>query len=207
MRVAALTGSLRAASTNTAFLRELARSAPAGIEVELHERLAEIPPFDPDRDPFHPPSADRHGTGSPGCAGDEALAALADLVRGADAVVVACPEYAGGLPGAFKNALDHLVGTDAFAGKPFAHHNLSPRASLAQASLATVLATMGGTRVNDACLTLELSGAPLAPGAMARDAALLDAVRGSLEALAKAVRGTRDSALPIARTNPGRPAP
>ena len=205
MRVAALSGSLRAASTNTAFLRELARSAPAGISVRLHERLAELPPFDPDR--AGPSPTGRSGGERPGCTGDEAVAALVELVREADAVVVACPEYAGGPPGAFKNALDHLVGTDAFAGKPFAHHNLSPRASLAQASLATVLGTMGGARVAEACLTLELSGAPLAPGAMARDAALLAAVRGSLEALARAVRGGRDPAPPTALANPERTVP
>ena len=203
MRVAALSGSLRAASTNAAFLHELARSAPAGTSVRVYGRLAELPAFDPDRDRSRLSLTGRPGTERPANAADEAVAELIDGVRDADAVIVACPEYAGGLPGAFKNALDHLVGTDAFAGKPFAHHNLAPRASLAQASLATVLGTMGGKRVADACLTLELSGAPLEPGAMAVDAALAALVRGSLDALADAVRRARDAEPAI----PSRPVP
>ena len=89
MRVLAISGSLRQDSYNTALLRSAAELAPDGVAFELHDRLAEIPPYD----------QDIQDEGAPVCVED-----LRDRIAAADAVLIATPEYNGSLPGLLKNA-------------------------------------------------------------------------------------------------------
>jgi chromate reductase, NAD(P)H dehydrogenase (quinone) len=90
----------------------------------------------------------------PGLPLPEAVAAFHAEVDRADGLLVACPEYAHGIPGAFKNALDWLVGSSVFPGKPVALLNVAPHASHAQAQLREVLATMSAEIVDDASCTM-----------------------------------------------------
>ena len=81
--------------------------------------LAKLPPFNPDDDIEDKPKP-------------EPVATLRALVDASDALVIAAPEYAHGLPGALKNALDWLVASETFAGKPTALINtVAPRFSRA----------------------------------------------------------------------------
>ena len=91
MRVLAISGSLRDASTNTALLRALREEAPEGVEVDIWQGLKVIPPYDQDDDVVP---------------GPEAVEAFRELVRESDAVFFATPEYNSSVPGALKNALD-----------------------------------------------------------------------------------------------------
>ncbi len=105
------------------------RPPPAGTTVTAWTDLTGLPHFDPDldRDPLPAP-----------------VAALRDLLSGADAVVLCTPEYAGALPGAFKNALDWTVGSTVFSDKPAAWIKVAAdarRGEGAHAELATVLGT------------------------------------------------------------------
>ena len=125
----AISGSLRRASTNTAALEALARLAPEGVKVLLYRDLANLPAFNPDDDLEEKPKP-------------EPVETLRALIDASDALVIAAPEYAHGLPGALKNALDWLVASETFAGKPTALINTSPRAFHAQASLREILSTM-----------------------------------------------------------------
>jgi len=114
MRLLAISGSLRRASTNTAALEALARLAPGGVKLLLYRDLANLPPFNPDDDVEDKPKPEPV----------ETLRALAD---GSDALVIAAPEYAHGLPGALKNALDWLVASETFAGQAHrAHQYVAP---------------------------------------------------------------------------------
>ena len=93
MRVLLISGSLRAASTNTAVLRTARAVAPEGIEAVLYEGMAALPHFNPDDDaegaPVHP-----------------AVAELRAGIAAAGALLFCTPEYAGALPGSFKNLLE-----------------------------------------------------------------------------------------------------
>ena len=134
MKVLAISGSLRSSSHNTALLRAAAEEAPAGVELELWEGLKEIPPYDADDDVVPGPAA---------------VEAFRDAVRGADAVLIATPEYNASIPGALKNALDWAsrpLATNAFRNKPVGVIGSSTGAFGAvwsQAELRKVLATMG----------------------------------------------------------------
>jgi NAD(P)H-dependent FMN reductase len=145
MRVLAISGSLRKTSTNSAALAALARLAPEDVRVLVYQELAKLPPFNPDDDV----------EGAPVPSPVETLRAL---VAASDALVIAIPEYAHGLPGAFKNALDWLVASETFAGKQVALINASPRAFHAQADLREILATMAARFVPEAFAILPLTG-------------------------------------------------
>ncbi len=92
MKILAISGSLRDSSHNTGLLRVAAADAPDGVEIELYERLKDIPPYDADDDiPGGQPFAVEH---------------FKSALREADAVLIATPEYNSSIPGVLKNALD-----------------------------------------------------------------------------------------------------
>ena len=176
MRLLALSGSLRRASTNTAALLALARLAPAGVFVEVYDGLATLPPFNPDDD-------------EDAEAAPASVRALRRDVAYSDALVIAAPEYAHGVSGVLKNALDWLVASEAFAGKPVALLNAAPRAFHAQASLREILSTMAARLVPEAFITLPLTGTCVGAEAIAADPVLSRRLREGLEALRAAIPG------------------
>ena len=143
MKIIAISGSLRAGSSNTAVLRAAARLAPPGVEIVLFEGIADLPFFNPDHDGDQVPPA---------------VAAFRALIGSADGVLISSPEYARGVAGVLKNALDWLVGSFEFPNKPVGLINTSPRATHALAALTLTLETMSARLVRDACVTLPMLG-------------------------------------------------
>ena len=94
MRFLAISGSLRLASSNTALLRAAALVAPEGVEIILYRGLGDLPHFNPDLEAAEPPS----------------VTEFREQVRISDGLLISSPEYAHGVPGVLKNALDWLVG-------------------------------------------------------------------------------------------------
>ena len=176
VRVLAISGSLRRASTNTAALEALARLAPEGVKVLVYGDLAKLPPFNPDDDMEDKPKP-------------EPIETLRALVDASDALVIAAPEYAHGLPGALKNALDWLVASETFAGKPTALINTSPRAFHAQASLREILSTMAARLIPEAFVSISLTGKAVAPDDILADTVCMRRLTESLEALLAAAKG------------------
>jgi chromate reductase, NAD(P)H dehydrogenase (quinone) len=99
MRVLAISGSLRAASHNTALLRAAAELSPPGVEVELLQGLDRLPPYNEDHDTDMPPAE---------------VARLRAQIAGADALLISTPEYNGTVPGQLKHAVD-------WASRPYGH--------------------------------------------------------------------------------------
>ena len=175
MRLLAISGSLRRASSNTAAVEALARIAPDAVRVIVYRDLAKLPPFNPDDDVDGEPKP-------------ESVEALRELVGASNAIVIASPEYAHGVPGALKNALDWLVASEAFAGKPVVLINVSPRAFHAQASLREILTTMAARLVPEAFATLPFGAKPGTAEEVLADPALVRRLTKSLEALLAALR-------------------
>jgi NAD(P)H-dependent FMN reductase len=171
--VLCLSGSLRQRSANTAALQAAQALAPATLELVLYEGLADLPPFNPDVEAVAVPAPVR---------------ALREKVGQADALLIACPEYAHGVPGAFKNLLDWLVGSLEFPGKPVALLNASGRGSHhAQEALAEILQTMSARVLGGASGNVALPGAGCtredvlaSPERRAELRALLDALEYTL---------------------------
>jgi Spx/MgsR family transcriptional regulator len=145
VRILAISGSLRSASLNSALLRAVASLAPANVRIDLYTELGSLPLFNPDLEITDLPAvADFH----------------ARLLE-ADGVIIASPEYAHGVTGVMKNALDWMVGSEAFVNKPVALLNASPRATIAQASLKETLTVMSAQVVDAASITLPIIGSNL----------------------------------------------
>ena len=178
VQILAISGSLRAASSNTALLQALARLAPAGVAITLYDGLAALPPFNPD--------LDAEGVALPAPVGE-----LRTLVGNADGLVISSPEYAHGVPGSLKNALDWLVGSLEFPGKPVALLAASPHARFAQASLAETLTVMSARLVHEASATAPLPSNRLGVEEMLADAAIRGALEAALTTFVQAIAQSR----------------
>lgn len=176
VRVLGVSGSLRIGSSHTEVLRAATLVAPPNVSVVLFAGLAELPHFNPDRD----------GEPYP-----DAVAAWKDAVRRADALLFATPEYAHGLPGVLKNALDWLVSGKEAPGKLVASLRDGNRGAWAQESLLEVLRTMSTVLVPAACASAPLGGRKLDAAGIAADPTLAATLRGALEALSREVAAGR----------------
>lgn len=136
MRLVGLSGSLRAASYNSALLREAQTRTPPGVEL-IAGSIRDIPLYDGDVE---------RDQGLP-----EAVVALKDLIAGSDGLLLFTPEYNNGIPGVFKNAIDWLSRPASdiervFGGRPVAVLGASPGpfgTVLSQAAWLPVLRTLG----------------------------------------------------------------
>lgn len=140
IRILAISGSLRTASSNTALLRAATTLAPEGVEITVYGGLGDLPHFNPDLEGAEPPS----------------IMDFRAQLQMSDGVLISSPEYAHGVPGVLKNALDWVVGSGELVAKPVALLNASPRATHAQASLTETIATMDARIVASASLTVQL---------------------------------------------------
>ena len=173
LRILCLSGSLRGVSGNTALLRAARTLAPAALELSLFERMGELPLFNPDLDvePLPP-----------------VVLALREAVGASDAIIVACPEYAHGVPGPFKNLLDWLVSSLEFPGKPIAQWNASGRGSHhAQDALREILTTMSACVLDAAAASFPLPGAGCSVASLLDDPAHAQRIRSALSRLAEAL--------------------
>ena len=168
MKVLGVSGSLRAASLNAALLRTAARLAPAGMQLHVFDGLGALPLFNPDLETAVP----------------AAVAALRRAIDAADALLIASPEYARGVSGTIKNALDWLVSHEGFVGKPVALLNASPRAHHAQTALRETLRTMSAVIIEDASVAIPLLGSGLDEAAMRHAPAVVLPLTRALAALA-----------------------
>ncbi len=172
--ILAISGSLRAQSSNAAVLQAVRLLAPQHVHVTLFSALDSIPHFNPD--------LDLEGMTPP-----PAVFAFRRQVIEADALLVCSPEYAHGVPGALKNALDWLVSVPEMLHKPVGLLNASPRSTHAQAALAETLRTMSLSLVAGASIVVPVSGRRLDAAAIAQDAELASALRAAIRALVEAV--------------------
>jgi chromate reductase, NAD(P)H dehydrogenase (quinone) len=177
-RILALSGSLRAASTNTALLRAAMDATPDGMSIDLYKGLGDLPIFNPDLDQNKIP----------------AVLDLRERVLSADGLIISSPEYAHGVPGGIKNLLDWAVGWEEFPGKPVALFHTSPYGEHAQAALAEILKTMSACLIPAANLTVNLRGKK--PDEMASILAapdVTDSLRRALATFARALSSCRSS--------------
>jgi len=172
--VLAISGSLRAASSNTTILHAVSMLAPPGVEVTLYGGLALIPPFNPD--------VEKAGVIP------LPVVELQRQLAAADAILICSPEYAHGVPGVLKNALDWVVGDGTLVGKPVAVINATPWSTHAHASLIETLTIMSWRVVDEASVGLPQNGRRLDAAAIAADPDLSGILREALAALVAAAR-------------------
>jgi len=154
-------------SINSAFCRAVAKLARPPLSVTVYQGIGALPLFNPDLEANVP----------------EPVRDLRTAVANADALLIASPEYAHGISGVLKNALDWLVSFERAAYKPVAVVNTSPRATHAYAALVEVLTTMSAQIVREASLTVPLLGACVTEEAMLQSPDVCNKIEISLLAL------------------------
>ena len=169
-----VSGSLRTGSSNTALLAAAALVAPPAVTVSVYTALGTLPAFNPDI--------------------EEAAARVPLPVRrwrtalaAADMLLISTPEYAHGIPGALKNALDWLVGSGELVGKPVGVINPSAASRFAFAQLIEVLSVMSATVVPAATVVLDLPRRGLDAAQLAADITVAPSLRGAISALLAAL--------------------
>jgi chromate reductase, NAD(P)H dehydrogenase (quinone) len=130
INILAISGSLRSSSANTKVLRALIGLAPEDTQISIYDGIGNLPHFNPELDD------------------DSTLLSVQDwrnCLKQADAIVFCTPEYAHGVPGVLKNALDWIVSSGEFMYKPTAVISASPSldgGAKANASLVQTLQVM-----------------------------------------------------------------
>jgi chromate reductase, NAD(P)H dehydrogenase (quinone) len=122
--IIAIPGSLRHGSASHHVLAYLGSLMPQEVNFTIYDGIGSLPHFDPGLDNDSPPPA---------------VAAFRGLLAGANGVVICTPEYAFGVPGSLKNALDWTVGSGSLAGKPLALITASTGGENAHAALMLIL--------------------------------------------------------------------
>jgi chromate reductase len=175
-RLLAISGSLRTVSSNTVLLRAVAMLAPKGVAIEVYKGLSKLPHFNPD------------------LAGTEPLVVkdFGVQVGAADGIIISTPEYAHGVPGVLKNALDWLVGGGDFINKPVALFNASPRSTSAIASLTDIITVMSGRIIPGACISVPLQELHLDEAGIVAHPEIADMIRKALAVFVDAITHERE---------------
>lgn len=175
MKILALSGSLRERSYNTAALEALSKVAPEGVEISVFEGIRNLPLFNPDLE------AQRLVT----------VEKLKEALGSSEGLVIASPEYAHGISGVMKNALDWLVSGKEFVYMPVMLINTSPRAHHAQDALQEVITTMSGNIIEKACLSLPLLGSGLDAAGVLQSGDFYAALKSHLWAFCEEIQLSR----------------
>jgi chromate reductase len=169
-RILAISGSLRARSSNTELLRAVSSVADPFADVVVFQGIGDLPHFNPD--------LDEQGAELP-----DSVKKFRAAIGAADAVLISSPEYAHGIPGSLKNALDWLVSGPEMPGKSVGLLNASARSVHAHAALQETLRTMSTNLVPEAVAVVPLDGRRLDAASIAADSSLAEIIRNAVEAL------------------------
>lgn len=172
IQILAISGSLRSKSSNTAVLQALQKLAPETTKITLYSELAHLPHFNPDLDQKPLP---------------DFILSLRQQIKASDGIVISSPEYAHGVPGSLKNALDWLVSSIEFPGKPVALINTNPRATIALVSLTEILITMSAQIIEPANITLHIAGRSLDVNGIVVEPELSKPLKKSLSIFTQAI--------------------
>ncbi len=165
-KIFAISGSLRAKSTNLSIIENIARRYADRLEVSVYDSLAQLPHFNPDLERSAP------------------VAEVEDFrrrIRAADGVLICTPEYVFSIPGALKNALEWTVGTSDFDSKPVALVTASSAGEKTHESLFLVLKTIGANLTQSTSLLISGARTKVNSAGEISDAATSEAVNRLIE--------------------------
>lgn len=140
LNILAISGSIKTTSVNTLTINALTKLLPVNVNVKLYRCLDKLPYFNPETTQES----------------SEVASFRNDIAR-ADAVIISTPEYAFGVPGVLKNALDLLVASGELNAKPVAAISVSTLVTggaSALASLRLTLGALGSAVIDETCLSI-----------------------------------------------------
>ena len=140
MNILGISGSLRTASVSTALLKTASTRMPGQVKLTIYDGLGNLPHFNPEIDTEFPPPP---------------VSDFRSQLNNSAGVIISTPEYAHGIPGVLKNALDWLVASGELYEKPVALFSASPRGRFAHASLIETLMVMMARLIPEAFVNVS----------------------------------------------------
>jgi chromate reductase, NAD(P)H dehydrogenase (quinone) len=169
IKIFAISGSLRSNSSASAVLNVVAKLVPPEVDFTIFSGLGDIPPFnDSDRTP-------------------EPVTNFINLITEADAVFFCIPEYALGVPGALKNALDWTVSSIAFSNKPVALITAASGGEKAHAAFLLTLTALGTRISKETTLLISFVRSKLDEKNEVKDIPTLNAIKEVIPALLQTI--------------------
>jgi NAD(P)H-dependent FMN reductase len=172
LNILAISGSLRAGSSNHNILKHLGNMVPANVNFSIYNGLALIPPFDPGLDTDDPPVV---------------ITALRQLLADADGIIICTPEYAFGVPGSLKNMLDWMVSSSSFVDKPVALITASLGGNYAHESLLLTIGALSANVIENATLLISFIRSKMNADGQVADAETTNNLENVLKAFLTAI--------------------
>lgn len=171
--VLAISGSTRAASANLHLINAIANLAAGKFELTVYDSIANLPIFNPDRDNEHDVPAE--------------VTDFRAQLRAADGILICTPEYAMGVPGALKNAIDWTVSSCEFSHKPVALITASTSGLKAHDSLMGTLAVIEAKMNDDTQFVISFIKTKVNTANTITDDATLEKVNNMISALSELI--------------------
>ena len=165
LRILAICGSLRPNSSNHCIVNAIKLMAPEDVDITTFDELREIPAFDDSVD--HP----------------AAVLRFRKQLQDADGIIICTPEYAFGIPGALKNAIDWTVGTGELVNKPVALVTASSGGQHAHAGMLLVLKALSANIPGELSALISHVRSKLDAKGNISDAATVVVLRSVLDSL------------------------
>ena len=178
--ILAICGSTRAASSNLNLIHAIADLARDRYTIRIYGGLTALPQFDPDKDHAHPPAE---------------VVALRRQLREAEGVLICTPEYAMGVPGALKNAIDWTVSSMEFSKRPVALITASLAGERAHRSLLGTLLIIESRMTVDSQLVISSVRSKMGSDATITDDATLNGVNKLIRSLEEMIANKEDALL------------
>jgi chromate reductase len=172
IKIFAISGSLRNNSSATSVLKQVAALIPKAIEFNIYGGLGDLPHFDDNENvPFE-------------------VQKFKELLANADGIFICTPEYAFGVPGTLKNALDWTVSSGEFVNKPVALITAASAGDKAHASLLLTLSAISAKVAEDATLLIPFIRSKLNDKGEVKDIETLNAIKKVIDSFIKTVENT-----------------
>jgi NAD(P)H-dependent FMN reductase len=137
MKILALPGSLRANSSSNVILTAMVAMIPSSVEVEIYEGIGTLPHF------------------NDAATAPDTVEDFRSKISTSDVVLICTPEYAFGVPGSLKNALDWTVASGEFIDKPVGLVTASSNGEKGHAALLLILEALSAKIIEGATLLIS----------------------------------------------------
>jgi len=170
-KILAISGSTRQNSSNGNLLRAIAMLFENELEMNIFEGIAALPHFNPDDTDKTIPE----------------VMQFRQLISNADGVIICTPEYAHGVPGSLKNAIDWTVSTNEFSHKPTALITASTDGRAGHAALLETLRTIEAENVDNIQLLISFVRTKITADNTISDEPTLAAIKKIIQDLLKTI--------------------
>jgi chromate reductase len=174
INILAISGSLRSNSSNNAVISLVARMVPESVSITIYDGLGSLPHFDDRKDP------------------PTEVHAWRDQLRDADGIIICSPEYAFGVPGSLKNALDWTVASGELVHKPLALITAATGGDKAHAALMFTFQALSANMPPENTLLISYIRSKMNEKGEVTDHATIDKIKAVIDALVNVIVASKD---------------